>query len=269
MVTNLPLCSAPFDAIAGQYDDVFTTSRIGRAQRESVWRELERRFPAGSRLLEIGCGTGVDACFLAERGIQVIACDNSPGMIAVATRRIRQRDLQKLVKPILCNAEDLSGFKGGCFDGAFSNFGAVNCVPDLRILAGSLKRLLKPGAPLLLCCLGPCCWWEIVWYLASGQPRKAFRRLRHRDTAQIAGGPTVQIYYPTVRTIARMFAPSFRLKSAKGIGLVVPPSYMESWVARFPRWLDLAVRSDLWLARCPGIRLLSDHLLLEFEHQST
>lgn len=268
MVTSTSLHSAPFDAIAGRYDDIFTESNIGRAQRQSVWSDFERRFRAENRVLEIGCGTGVDACFLARRGIKVVACDHSPGMIAVATRRVRERGLQNLVKPVLCNAEDLTGFGSGRFDGAFSNFGAMNCIRDLRPVAENLHRLLKPGAPLLLCCLGPCCLWEIVWFLASGQPRKAFRRLRHGDEARIAGGAPVQVHYPAVGSIARMFAPWFRLKSVKGVGLVVPPSYLEAWAVRFRRGLDFAVRCDLWLARCPGVRLLSDHLLLEFEQSA-
>jgi ubiquinone/menaquinone biosynthesis C-methylase UbiE len=60
--------AAPFDAVAARYDETFTFSRIGQAQRAAVWRELAKTFQAGDRTLEIGCGTGVDACFLAEIG---------------------------------------------------------------------------------------------------------------------------------------------------------------------------------------------------------
>ena len=51
---------APFDSIAARYDETFTHSRIGKAQRASVWHELDRAFPTGSRVLEVGCGTGYD-----------------------------------------------------------------------------------------------------------------------------------------------------------------------------------------------------------------
>ena len=80
--------TAPFDAVADEYDARFTNSLIGRAQRESVWREMDRLFRPGQRVLEINCGTGVDALHLAARGIQVVACDASPEMIAVARRRL-------------------------------------------------------------------------------------------------------------------------------------------------------------------------------------
>ncbi len=83
---------APFDALAERYDDTFTMSKIGQAQRASVWKELERAFHLGDRVLEVGCGTGVDACFLAQRGVTVFACDASSQMIAVAQRRAHGTD---------------------------------------------------------------------------------------------------------------------------------------------------------------------------------
>lgn len=267
MATHQPTYSAPFDAIASRYDELFTNSAIGRAQRASVWSELERRFHAGQRVLDIGCGTGVDACFLAQRGVQVVACDSSSEMVNASTRRVREIGCQQRVLPIQCRAEDLLSVGKGPFDGALSNFGAVNCISDLRCLAGNLYSILRPGAPLIVCYLGPCCAWEIVWYLASGKPQRAFRRFRKTDTARIATGPPLQVFYPSPRFVAQVFRPWFRLNSLKGIGLTVPPSYLECWMARFPRFLSLAEMLDSWLARCPGIRLFSDHLLLEFERR--
>ena len=40
------------------------------------------------------------------------------------------------------------------------------------------------------------------------------------------------------QSLARIFFPEFRLKSVKGIGVLVPPSYVESWVTGFPRLFD-------------------------------
>ena len=116
---------------------------------------LAKAFRPGDRALEIGCGTGVDACFLAERGVRVVACDISSQMIAVATRRVQENGLQKLVQPLVLRAEDIGTFATEeLFDGAFSNFGALNCVEDLRRLARDLAKLLKPGATVLLCWMG-------------------------------------------------------------------------------------------------------------------
>jgi ubiquinone/menaquinone biosynthesis C-methylase UbiE len=259
----------PFDSVANRYDDIFTSSTIGKAQRESVWRELARTFHAGDRVLEIGCGTGVDACFLAERSVQVLACDSSPQMIAVATTRVRENGLQRLVQPILRRAEDIATLPTDeLFDGAFSNFGAINCIEDLKLLSCILYERLKPGAKLLLCGLGPFCAWEIAWYLGHGQPDKAFRRLRSATAARILNGAPVLVRYPTVRSLKRTFAPEFQLKYVKGVGIFVPPSYLESWAIRFPRLLHLAVKADSKFECCIGLRELADHILLTFERRA-
>jgi hypothetical protein len=154
------------------------------------------------------------------------------------------------------------------FDGAFSNFGALNCIEDLRRLSQDLARLLRPGATALLCWMGPYCLWEMIWYLAQGKPDKAFRRL-HRNgiTARIADGAFVSVRYPPVSLLARIFAPEFRLQSFRGIGVAVPPSYLEEAVQRHPHLLQLCERADFFMGRCPGIRNLADHMLLRFERQ--
>ena len=258
--------SAPFDGVADRYDQVFTASRIGQAQRSSVWKELEKTFHAGDSVLEIGCGTGVDACFLAERGVHVVACDSSPRMIAVTTQKLTNDRNAALIQPRQLAAEEINSLQGGAlFDGVLSNFGALNCVRDMRSLARDLAALLRPGATALLCWMGPCCLWETSWYLARANPSKAFRRFhRAGSPAQLSGGSTLQVYYPSLSSLARSFSPEFSLESLKGIGVAVPPSYLESSAQRYPGLLRAAVLADIFLGRCPGIRMLADHVLVKF-----
>lgn len=267
--TQQRIALAPFDAVAARYDETFTSSKIGQAQRASVWRELAKAFQPEDRTLEIGCGTAIDACFLAKRGVRVLACDSSPQMIAVATRRVEESGLHQLVQPLLLRAEDIAALhQHALFDGAFSNFGVLNCVEDLRGMARDLAALLKPGASALLCWMGPYCAWEAIWYLAHGKPQKAFRRLgRDGVTAQIADGAFVHVHYPTVRALAHTFAPEFRLESVKGIGVAVPPSYLEPWAQRHPSLLQFCERADSLMGRCPGIRVLADHVLVRLRRE--
>jgi ubiquinone/menaquinone biosynthesis C-methylase UbiE len=270
--TQPQIYPAPFDAIAARYDETFTSSKIGQAQRASVWSELAKTFRPGDRALEIGCGTGIDASFLAARGVQVVACDSSSQMIAVATRRILENGQQELVRPLVLRAEGIATLPSDeLFDGAFSNFGALNCVEDLQQFVRDLARLLKPGATALLCWMGPCCLWEMAWYLTHGNAGKAFRRMNNEEgvTARIADGAFVRVHYPSVRLLARTFGPEFRMQSFKGIGVAVPPSYLEELAQRHPRLLQLCERADSWMGRCPGIRALADHVLLRFQRTAS
>ncbi|MGA9353729.1 MAG: class I SAM-dependent methyltransferase [Terriglobales bacterium] len=267
--TSHPAYPAPFDAVANRYDETFTTSRIGQAQRAAVSRELVKTFRPGHRILEVGCGTGVDACFLADRGVRVLATDASSRMIEVTARRIKERGLQQLVRPLALRAADIAGLPiPESFDGAFSNFGALNCVEDLGQLARGLARALKPGATALLCWMGPHCAWEMIWYLAQGRRGKAFRRLRRGGlTAAISDGASLRVHYPSVKLLANKFAPEFHLKSIKGIGVAIPPSYVEPWARRHPYLLNVCEQFDSWMAKCPGIRLLGDHVLVRLERE--
>ncbi len=124
--------TAPFDVLADTYDEVFTRSLIGQAQRAQVWRVLERAFSHGQHVLEINCGTGEDALFLARRGLSVLACDSSPRMIAVAQSRKAIEAPSAAIEFRLLPTEQLNQLSREQFDGAFSNFGGLNCVEDLE-----------------------------------------------------------------------------------------------------------------------------------------
>jgi SAM-dependent methyltransferase len=259
--------AAPFDCIAETYDETFTNSLIGRAQRASVWLELDRCFRAGQRILELNCGTGVDAVHLAERGVKVLACDSAPGMIEVAQRRLSllrsptMIDFRVLPTERIATLQDESPL-----DGAFSNFGGLNCVEDLAAVARDLAQLLRPGAAALLCLAGRTAAWEVVSYLLRGNPRKALRRLkRGGTTGRLMDGVTLKVYYPSVRAMARMFAPGFRLRRLKGIGVAVPPSYLEPLARRLPKLLHALTAVDRRVSGRPVFRCLADHVLLEFE----
>ena len=58
-----------FDTLAESYDTIFTSTIIGRSQRSVVWAKAAAVFRAGDRVLELNCGTGEDALFLARRGV--------------------------------------------------------------------------------------------------------------------------------------------------------------------------------------------------------
>jgi hypothetical protein len=236
---------APFDAVAARYDETFTNSQIGQAQRRAVWHELVRAFRPGDNVLEIGCG------------------------INLATRRIHERGLKEYVKTVVLRAEDISALRTQSFTGVLSNFGALNCIENLSRFARDLAGLLTPGAKGLLCWMGRYCLWEIIWYLAHGNKQKAFRRLRRNQiAANIGGGAVVSVHYPSITSLQRIFAPEFKIKSIKGIGLTVPPSYLGPWAADHPRFIELGELADTWMGGCPGTRVLADHILVGFERGS-
>ena len=234
------VAAALFDRLAARYDALWTTTPIGRAQRDLVWRDMDPLFQPGDRILDIGCGTGEDAAHFAARGLSVYATDPSPAMIQVAAAR---GGFAVAVR----SAEELAQI-GGQFDGAISNFGALNCVKDLPGVASSLAALVRPGGSLAICILGRFCAWETLHYAARFRWKKATRRWRGQtrfvgqvDNLRRVGNPPsdvcagnqparrmpscptkpaapgIMVYYPTVPEIRAAFAPHFQLRRWTGI----------------------------------------------------
>ncbi|HEX5413021.1 MAG TPA: class I SAM-dependent methyltransferase [Terriglobia bacterium] len=259
--------STAFDEIAETYDAAFTNSATGSAQRKTVWKEIDRTFTAGQRVLEINCGTGVDALHLAARGVQVTACDSAPRMIAVARGRAEVAAHSVMVDfRVLANERIETLQREGPFDGIFSNFSGLNCIPDLSLLGGDLAQLLKGRGKMVVCLFGRFCAWEMFWYLSQGNVRKAVRRFMPGERpATLSGSSEFNIWYHSVRALKKAFTPHFRLLAWKGVGLAVPPSYLDFLVAGHPHLFRLASEVDPWLGECPGFRAMADHMLLVFE----
>jgi ubiquinone/menaquinone biosynthesis C-methylase UbiE len=257
--------SLAFDQMAEGYDDLFTKSLIGRAQRDAVWSVASKTFRRGDHILELNCGTGEDALFLARNGVSVLACDASERMILIASQRLHLEATDANVQFSVLPTERIREIEPTTmFDGAFSNFSGLNCVPDLKQTAHDLRNMLSPGVPVLICLSTRFCVSEVVWFLLHGEFRKAFRRCSGRATARV-GEFTVDVYYPTVRQLRKLFAPSFTLQSVTGIGVTVPPSYVESWIRKYPKLLSLLRLVDSAISTLPGIRVVGDHVLLRFE----
>jgi ubiquinone/menaquinone biosynthesis C-methylase UbiE len=254
-----------FSSLAEGYDDLFTRSTIGRAQRNVVWDVLLDVFEPGARILELNCGTGEDALFLARYDIGVYACDGSRGMIKTARQRLQTEDPGAPVEFALLPTEQLSQLRPiRLFDGAFSNFSGLNCVSNLGKAARDLAALLNPRTPVLICLSTRFCVAEIFWFLIQGKLRKAFRRTAGSATAKV-GKFAVEVHYPTMREVKQAFSPWFRLRSCTGIGVTVPPSYVEPVMRKYPRLLRLLCSIDKRISRLPLFRNIGDHMLLHFE----
>lgn len=259
--------STAFDEVAETYDASFTNSPIGSAQRKAVWKEIDRTFTAGQQVLEINCGTGVDALHLAARGVHVTACDSAPRMIAVARRRADPGAVSATINFRVLANEQIGILKcEGPFDGILSNFSGLNCTADLSVLAGDLAQMVKVRSKMVLCLFGRFCAWEVFWYLSRGNTRKAVRRLMSgRQSAALSAGSEIKVWYHSVRQLKKAFIPHFRLLAWKGVGVTVPPSYLDFLAAGYPRLFRFASEIDPWLGECPGFRAMADHMLLVFE----
>ena len=261
-----PLRQKPvFDTIAGDYDRIFTHSLLGKAQRFLVHEVLRSRLRRGQRILDLNCGTGEDAIYLASSGMSVVACDISERMIDVAQQKAARCEAGSAIDFAVCANENLTALEDHApFDGVLSNFGGLNCTADLAHVAHDLSRLVRPGGEVFLCMLGRFCAWEVMWYATHGKLRKAFRRMQRGGTEARIRESSLRVHYPSVREMQRAFAPSFTLVSWRGIGIVLPPSWLASFFQDHPRLVNLLTRIDRSLGVLPVIRGFADHILFHF-----
>jgi ubiquinone/menaquinone biosynthesis C-methylase UbiE len=93
------------------------------------------------RLLEVGCGIGVDSVQLARCGFQVTAVDLTENALEVATKLAATRRVS--IDFQLGNAEGLP-FPDESFDAVYS-FGVLHHTPDIERSVAEVHRVLRPG----------------------------------------------------------------------------------------------------------------------------
>ncbi len=259
----------PFDRAAADYDRLFTTSRLARRYRETVWRALSSIFGPGDQLLELGCGTGEDAVWLARRKVRVLATDSSEAMLELTRRKAAAAGVDQLVSTRRLDLGNFAeaGDLGPPFDGVLSNFGALNCLPDRRPVAHALAGLVRSRGIVVLVVMAPICPWELAWHLVHGEPGAAVRRLRKGAPARVAGRP-VRVWYPSPGRLRREFEPDFRPLGVTGIGCFLPPPYLEHLEDTRPGLIRrLATLEARWNRVFP-FTWFADHCMMVLERRS-
>lgn len=208
-------------------------------------------------MLELNCGTGEDAVALARRGVHVTATDASAPMVEVTRSKADAAGVGPMVATRVLAIEEAAA-ADGAFDGVLSNFGGLNCVADLGAAAHAIASVVRPGGRAVVCVMGPVVPWEMAWFAAHGQPRKAVRRLRR--SVHWRG---LEVRYPSVGGAVRAFSPGFHVHRRWGAGVVLPPPYTEPWAAKHPKLVGALDAVDRRIEAWPGMASLADHYVLE------
>jgi SAM-dependent methyltransferase len=101
-------------------------------------------------VLDIGCGLGDNAVYLAKQGHEVIGLDISPTALITAERRARDAGVS--IRFAVADATKLDGYTAA-FETVIDS-GMYHCLDDdgKHAYAAALHRATRPGATLLLSC---------------------------------------------------------------------------------------------------------------------
>ncbi|HXV44768.1 MAG TPA: hypothetical protein VEC96_17025, partial [Anaerolineae bacterium] len=152
------------------------------------------------------------------------------------------------------------------FDGVFSNFGGLNTIGEWRSLAAALAEIVRPGGSVILVPMGPFCPWEILWYLAHGQPKQAFRRFLRKGAAAKIGQAMIPIWYPSAKQLRADFSPWFQHRCTESLELWLPPTYLDHFVNRWPGFFQRLNEVEKATARLTGG--WGDHYIIIFERKT-
>lgn len=232
----------PFDLHAVAYEQAWGDDPVAQAFRDAVHRVLDRVVPPGSRVLDAGCGIGLDSVHLAESGHDVVAIDASAGMVAFA----RARGVDARVLPLERAGEV------GPVDAALLDFGVLDCV-DPVAAARALARAIRPGGAAVVVPMPRVHPTWVLRSLARGELAAALDRLRPVVEVPVEGVP-VRTRYLGGREVAAAFAPWFVVEEQRGLGFMVPPPGS--------RLGPLLERVERPLRSLPVLRDMGDHLVM-------
>ncbi|HYS99045.1 MAG TPA: methyltransferase domain-containing protein [Thermoplasmata archaeon] len=255
-----------FDSLAEDYDSLVEKNPFDLRLRETTREVLERTFHRGDRVLEIGAGTGLETLALARKGVHVVATDISPRMLNRLSEKAVAQRLESFVQTRNVRAADIAllqdEFEPGSFDGAFSDFGALNCEPDLSSVPEALAYLLRPGAALIVTVWNRLCLAETLAYLAVAKPSRAFARLR--DPVPVGRSRFgIPVYARSAGEIVRLFKPLFAVAHVAGLPVFAPPYDLAARLQTHSLALELADEMDRSLSAVFPFNRLGDHFVLE------
>ena len=242
-----------FDQAAIHYDSEFSQTPVGLLQREQVRRYLNSWLGESMRILEINCGTGEDAMYLAAQGHSVLATDSSKKMIELCQDKMEKTDKNRLEFQQLGFAHLDNLTSRGPFDLVFSNFSGLNCVnpAETERIFRSVSSLLTANGLFFAVYFGTRCLWE-RWYFGIKGDAKKYRRSENKPAKTLISGNEAEIWYYRPETIKRLGAGKLEVLGQRPVGLFTPPSYLNfllvkyQWTKRLFRFLDQYLAFPRW-----------------------
>ena len=245
-----------FDQHSVDYAQTWGEDPIARLMRDEVFCSMKTGLNRPSKVLDLGCGIGLDSAWLVSQGHSVLAVDHSAGMLAQAQQRVPELSV------VHARAEDaLDTFEVDAFDAAILNFGGSSL--DLTRLAAGLTRCIRPGGLVWVVPMPRIAPLWVMGALKRGRFGDAWRRFQSETEIDV-GGVIVTTRYLTSRQIVDAMRPGFHLQIQRSLGLSIPPPGSRTGASLGAARIELERR----LSSLPLLRQMGDHLLMRFQRET-
>ncbi len=255
-----------FSKQSHHYDKDDEENIILQWMRKVVRGHVLNYLKKGDRILELNAGTGLDALYFSSRGHTVHATDLAEGMVSAINEKISKANAVQKLSCEQCSYTELNKIKQPPFNYVFSNFGGLNCIPDLMEVIKHLPLLLAPGAYVTFVVMPPVCPWEMSFML-RGNFKGAFRRFNKGGVKAHLEGEYFQTYYFTPSEVVKAFGKDFKKISLQGLASISPPPHNIKFQQKFPRAYSKLTKVDEKLSFVYPFNSWADHFILTMQYK--
>lgn len=255
-----------FTKQSNHYDKDDEENAILQWMRKVVRNHVLKYLKEDGKILELNAGTGLDALYFGKKGYRVHATDIAEGMINEVEEKIKSNMLGQKMTCQQCSYTELDKIESTAFDYVFSNFGGLNCIPDLHEVIKNLPSLLSPDAYVTFVIMPPVCPWEMS-FLLRGNFRRAFRRYAKGGAKAHLEGEYFQTYYFSPCEVEKKFGKNFKKIALQGLASISPPPHNVRVQERFPNFYNLLTNVDEKLSFTFPFNKWADHYILTMKYQ--
>lgn len=255
-----------FSSQAPHFDLEDAANPVLQDLRKQVYHHLERTMQPASSVLELNAGTGIDALWLAMHGHTVLATDVASGMIHELEKKASSAPAQKRIRVKQLSYDSLAPLLPEKFDHIFSNFGGLNCIESLHVVATQVKPLLTSGGLITWVIMPPICPWEIASIVKGN--RRAFRRWARPGVLAHLEGNYFRTWYHSLGDVRRAFGSSFELVACESLALLSPPPHRGDFPAKHPSLYRRLRSFDASLGRRFPFNRWGDHIIVTLRKKS-
>lgn len=259
---NSEIVATAFGKQSVIFDQIYDTNPIVIHMRNTIQDIVLANLNTNDHILEVNAGTATDAVFFAQKGFKVSAFDISSGMVKQSTEKIRVLGLGDRVRIEQLDFEQVDQLTE-TFDYVYSNFGGLNCTPNLGLVVNKLVDRLKPGGRGTFVIMPPFTLWEKLYYL-KGNLKIATRRKKKGPSKAHIEGEHFHCWYYEHRVVTKALKEKIANCDIRGLCILSPPSFIDRFPVRFPRLYRLLTRIDGKVAKWPVFKSIGDYYIYTF-----
>lgn len=247
------------------YDEYDRENSTLTWMRQQVMKHMLKYLRPNDKILELNSGTGIDAEFFASHGHTVHCTDLSDGMVEQMRKKFSSGNFAEKITVQQCSFTELDKIGNKKFDFIFSNFGGLNCIPDLSESTKFYPSLLNKNGRVCLVILPPICPWEII-QLFRGKFNIAFRRFNKDGVLANVEGVKFRTYYFSASQVMKALGKNFKLLKLESLALFTPTPQMEKIPKKFPGFAKLLNKIDEKIPRISPFNRIGDHIIVTAEY---